>query len=200
VLSKRDQAPPDADAAPRFALAFRFADGTRTPVDAEATAYVPFRRGVALVDVEGQLVLVTPEGTRSVLAREAAAPPARGPSGELAYAVRYDASVELHVLLPDGRDRIVASGLGSAGLLAPQADGRLVFIGTRRGGGVAGLWLAESHAAGARCLTNCEIETGAPLDSRFVPLPADASSIRATTERISWRNADGAVRSVVGAP
>ena len=164
----------------------------------EAQAYVPFRGGVALVDVRGQLVLVTPEEARSVLARASGAVPALGPRGELAYVARYDdQSVEVHTLGIDGRDRVVARGLGSAGLLAPQPDGRVVFVATPARGGVAGVWIAAEGGGEARCLTNCGLQTGsAALDSRFIPLPGDAASIALAAERVSWHASDGTIRSV----
>jgi hypothetical protein len=200
VVAVNDDTPAGGDGPPRLTLAFRFADGSRRPIAGEATAYVPFRRGVALVDLQRQLVLVTADGARSVLAREAGAPPARGPSGELAYVARHDLAVEVHVLEEDGRDRIVARGLGSAGVLAPQRDGRLFFVATPSGGGVAGLWLAGGEHEDARCLTNCELATGAPLSERFMPLPRDAQSIHASASVVEWDAADGTRRSVALAP
>jgi hypothetical protein len=200
VVAVHDDAPAGGDGAPRLTLAFLYRDGTRIPIEGEATSYVPFRRGVALVDTEHRLVLSTPEGARSVLALDAGAPPARGPRGELVYVARHDLEVEVHVLDEDGRDRVVARELGSAGMLAPQADGRLFFIATPRGGGVAGLWLTERGQSAARCLTNCELETGAPLDDRFVPLPEDAHAISASTDRVEWNASDGTRRSVALLP
>jgi hypothetical protein len=199
VVAVREVAPRGGDGAPRLTLAFRFADGTRTAIG-QATAYAPFRQGVALVDVQGRLVLVAPDGARSVLALVSGAPPARGPRGELAYVARHGLAAEVHVLDGDGRDRIVARGLGSAGVLAPQPDGRLFFVATRRGGGIAGLWLADDASGSARCLTNCALTTGAPLDDRFVPLPRDASSIHASEGRVEWDATDGTRRSVVLVP
>ena len=76
-----DAAPPGSDAAPRYALAFVRSDGTGVPIAERALSYAPFRDGVALVDVKKRLWLITPEGARSVLAREAGAPPATGPLG-----------------------------------------------------------------------------------------------------------------------
>lgn len=198
LLSQRVRAPTGGDGPALSTLAFRFADGRRVPIDGEAQAYVPFRRGVALVDVRGQLVLVTPEGARSVLARASGAVPALGPRGELAYVARYDdQSIEVHTLGIDGRDRVVARGLGSAGLLAPQSDGRVVFVATPARGGVAGVWIAAEGGGEARCLTNCGLQTGsAALDSRFIPLPGDAASIALAAERVSWHASDGTIRSV----
>ncbi|MFZ5889431.1 MAG: hypothetical protein ACOY0T_00030 [Myxococcota bacterium] len=197
VLSKTDDVPLGGDGAPRLTLGFRFADGTRAVIGGEAKAYVPFRRGVALVDVEGQLVLVTPEGARSVLARDCPAPPARGASGELVYAARHSGFVEVHTLFADGRDRVVATELGSVGLLAPQRDGRLIFVGTRRGGGVVGVWLAGADGAPTRCLTNCDVRGGTgALGSEFVPLPREAHSIALVGESVSWLAADGTFRSL----
>jgi hypothetical protein len=193
VLGVRDDTPAGGDGQPRMSLAFRYADGRRVPIEGEATAYAPFRDGVALVDTQKQLVLVARDGARSVLARVAGAPPVRAPGGELVYVARHDLVAEVHVLDAGGRDRVVASGLADAGVLAPQPDGRLFFVAARNGG-VAGVWLAERGAA--RCLTNCELETGTPWGDKFVPLPTGADAIRASAGRVEWDASDGSRRSV----
>jgi hypothetical protein len=171
-------------------LAFRYADGSRRPIDGQALAYVPFRDGVALVDEARQLVLVDPAGARRVLARESGAPPARGAKGELVYVARDDLGSDLHVLDVAGRDRVLARGLVSAGLLAPQPDGRVLFVGAGNAG-VAGVWLAATDAA-VRCLTNCELTTGAQHGLRgFVPLPSTAEGLRIRGEAAVWADAEG---------
>lgn len=192
VVGVEDDTPPGGDGAPRLRLAFRFADGARVPIAGEAVAYAAFRDGVALVDVERQLVLVSPDGSRRVLARASGAPPVRGPHGELVYVARHGLVAEVHVLEAHGGDRIVASELSNAGVLAPQADRRLFFVAARRGG-VAGMWIAERGTA--RCLSNCELKTGTPWGGRFLPLPRDAASIRVTAGRVEWDASDGTQRS-----
>jgi len=193
VLSVQDDTPAGGDGAPRMTLAFELADGTRVAIPEQATAYAAFRDGVALVDRERRLLLATADGARRVLAREAGAPPARGPAGELAYVARYGLVAEVHLLGIDGRDHIVASGLADAGALAPQRDGSLLFVGARAGG-VAGLWRASVQAP-ARCLTNCALETGSAWGDRFVPLPRDAASLRLYANRVEWTASDGTQRS-----
>jgi hypothetical protein len=192
VVGVEDDTPPGGDGVPRLRLAFRFADGARVPIAGEAVAYAAFRDGVALVDVERQLVLVSSDGSRRVLARASGAPPVRGPQGELVYVARHGLIAEVHVLDARGGDRIVASELSNAGVLAPQADGRLFFVAARRGG-VAGVWVAEHGTA--RCLSNCELTTGTPWAGRFLPLPRDAGSIRASADRVEWDASDGTQRS-----
>jgi hypothetical protein len=197
VLSVKDDTPRGGDGAPRSSLAFRFADGTRTPITEEAIAYVPFRDGVALVDVQRRLLLISAQGDRRVLARASGAPPALGPRGELVYVARHDLVAEVHVLEATGRDRIVASGLASAGVLAPQPDGRLCFVGNRSGG-VAGVYVVENDRA--RCLTNCELKTGEPWGDGYVPLPEDASSLVIRDDVLHWNATGGGRRSVALAP
>jgi hypothetical protein len=190
VLETDANAPPGSDGAPHMRLAFRYADGSRRPIDGRALAYVPFRDGVALVDERRQLVLVSPGGARRVLARESGAPPALGPAGELVYVARYDVSSELHVLDVAGRDRVIARGLASAGLLAPQPDGRVLFVGAQNGG-VAGVWLGDADAP-VRCLTNCAFTTGASDGwPGFVALPSTAEGLRIRGDAVVWRDADG---------
>lgn len=190
VLATNANAPPGSDAVPHMRLAFRYADGSRRPIDGQALAYVPFRDGVALVDERRQLVLVAPGGARRVLARESGAPPALGTAGELVYVARYDLSSDLHVLDVAGRDRVLARGLASAGLLAPQPDGRVLLVGAQNGG-VAGVWLAAIDAP-VRCLTNCAFTTGAQDGwPGFVPLPSTAEGLRIRGELATWQDSDG---------
>jgi hypothetical protein len=190
LLATDATAAPGSDEVPRMRLAFRLADGSRRPIDGQALAYVPFRDGVALVDEHRQLVLVDPAGARRVLARESGAPPARGAKGELVYVARYDLGADLHVLDAAGRDRVLARGLVSAGLLAPQSDGRVLFVGAGNGG-VAGVWLAAADVP-VRCLTNCELTTGGqPGLPGFVPLPSTAEGLRIRGDAAVWQDADG---------
>jgi hypothetical protein len=137
-------------------------------------------------------VLVSPRGARRVLATTAVAPPVRGPAGELLYVARYGLSAELHVLRVDGQDRVIASGFASAGVLAPQVDGRVLFVAARSGG-VAGLWIAD--AGGARCLTNCELGR-APWGDAFVPLPGDRHAIRVEQDSVRWQAFDGSLHEL----
>jgi hypothetical protein len=182
VLAVEDDTPPGGDGAPRMTLAFELTDGTRVPIEAEATAYARYRQGVALVDRQRRLVLVTPDGAQRVLARQSGAPPVRGPSGALVYVARYDLVAEVHVLGVDGRDRIVATGLAAAGTLTPQRDGSLVFVGARAGG-VAGVWRASQDGRPAQCLTNCELRTGVDWGDGFVPLPRDEAELLRQAEQ-----------------
>lgn len=173
VIAEEQVTPAGGDGAPRLSLVFQMPDGSRRRIAEKALAFAPFRDGVALVAADQQLVLLSPDGSRSVLARRSGAPPKRGLRGELWYVARYDQGSEVHVLEASGRDRVIAGGLSSAGLLAPQADGGLLMVAADRRG-VAGLWYAD--ASGARCLTNCALVAGEPWGERFVPLPVDASA------------------------
>jgi hypothetical protein len=194
VVGRRNDVPTGADGAPKLTLAFRSANGKRIPIEGEVTSFAPFRDGVAVVDLQNRLLLITPDGTRRVLARSSGAPPVRGPRGELAYVSCYDVAAEVHLLQEAGTDRIVATGLASAGLLTPQPDGRLVFIGARNGG-IAGVWVAGDES-GARCLTNCDLQTGTPLGDSFIPLPESSQAIQVSGTRVQWRASDGTTRSV----
>jgi hypothetical protein len=188
VNRQADEVPGGTDTPPRFALALRAADGTRTPLESRALAHVTFNGGLALVDSERRLVVVAADGARRVLAEEAGAPPARGPRGELVYVAQKDSGAEVRILETGGADRVIATGLASAGLLAPQPDGRTFFVGARNGG-VAGLW--RIGAEGSRCLTNCDLETGQPWGDRFVPPPGEVAAIKVVGTRVEWDAHDG---------
>jgi len=182
VIAQSDDGPPGSDAAPRFQLAFRSSSsGEERAIEGEALAYAPFRSGVALIEANAQrpLVLVTPDGARSVLARHAGAPPVRGADGTLYYVARYGREVEVHALQVEGQDRVLAQGLGEAGLLAPRADGSLVFVGARNGG-VAGIWHATANAV--RCLTNCTLEAGRPWPNHEL-VPGTREALLSAFER-----------------
>jgi hypothetical protein len=190
VESKRehDEVPGGSDTPPRFTLALRAADGTRVPLESRALAHVTFGGGIALVDSERRLITISADGARRVLADEAGAPPARGSRGELLYVAQKDSGAELHVLETGGADRVIASGLASAGLLAPQADGTIFFVGAKNGG-VAGLFSIKGGET--RCLTNCDLKTGQPWGDRFVPPPGDTAAIELKGERVEWDAFDG---------
>lgn len=168
ALQATGDAPPASDAAPRWRVAFAMPDGSLREVDREATAFVPrWRDGAALVDPEGRLYEVRPDGDRRMLARGAVGPLAVSSDGALlAYAVVRGAFGDLYV--HDGaQPRRVAEGLASAGVVRVD-EGGVLFVGGRPGG-VAGEWLAPLDGSGARCLTNCELETGTDWTARFEP-------------------------------
>jgi hypothetical protein len=104
------------------------------------------------------------------------------------YVAQKDAGAEVHVLDADGADRVLTTGLASAGLLAPQPDGTIFFVGARNGG-VAGLW--SISAGKTRCLTNCDLRTGQPWGDRFVPPPGDTAAISVAGQRVEWDAYDG---------
>jgi hypothetical protein len=176
------------DAPPRFALTVRAGDGSRLAQEQRALAHASSAAGVAVIDARRRLVLIAADGTRRVLAEEAGAPPARGARGELFYVRVQDFSADVRVLEPDGAERVIASGLASAGLLAPQTDGSVLFVGARNGG-VAGLW--RSSGGAAQCLTNCDLSTGQPWGDRYVPPPGDVEGLRVAGERVEWQGFDG---------
>jgi hypothetical protein len=188
VNRQLDEVPGGTDTRPRFALALRAADGTRVPLESRALAHVTFSGGLALVDSQRRLVVVATDGARRVLAEEAGAPPARGARGELLYVAQKDTGAEVHALEAAGADRVIASGLFSAGLLAPQPDGTILFVGARNGG-VAGLWSISGDTTS--CLTNCDLKTGEPWGDSFVPPPGDVAAIKVLGTRVEWDAFDG---------
>ncbi len=161
------------DARPRLEVAFRSADGALAPVDVEASSLVPrWRDGAALIDPEGRLYQVWPDGRRRMLAPRATALATDG--ARLAYAVARDVGVELRV--HDGEtSRAIAEGLSSAAMLRVDGD-RVLFVGARPGG-VAGVWVADPN--GARCVTNCALRAGQPWGDRFVPPPSHPDALEA---------------------
>jgi hypothetical protein len=176
------------DAPPRYSLALRAANGASLPLESRVLAHVAFDGGVALIDSERRLIAVSGDGARRVLAEEAGAPPARGSRGELIYVAVKDFDAEVRVLERGGADRVIGSGLASAGMLAPRADGTVFFVGAKHGG-VAGLWRIDDGTT--RCLTNCDLETGTAWGDRFVPPPGDAAAIEVVGERVEWHAHDG---------
>ena len=193
VVSSRDPVPEGGDGSPLHTLAFERPDGERRSIGGEARAFVPFRDGVALVDAQGALQLVSIDGSRRTLARVSGAPPAVGPQGQLYYVAAREAQAELHVLSREGQDRVLATGIANAGVLSPQSDGRLFFVAARRGG-VAGLWMVPPSGR-ARCLTNCSLGRG-PWGDAFIPLPTDGAAIVGERDSGSYQAADGSRRTV----
>jgi hypothetical protein len=165
-----NETPPGSDAVPMYSLAFEYPDGSRVPIAEPASAYAPFRDGVALIDGKRRLLLISPDGSTRPLASSTATSPAPGPSGELYYVALYGEVAELHRLTVAGNDRVIARETKSVGLIAPQADDSVLFVGAKNGG-VAGIWRVGKDAGSASCVTNCELRTGQPWGDAFVPPP-----------------------------
>lgn len=169
-------APPQSDAVPMWSLAFEYSNGSRIPIAERASAYTPFRDGVALIDSQRRLLLISPDGSRRTLSSTTATTPVLGPSGELYYVSRYGALAELHRLSIAGHDEVIARELSSIALLAPQPDGSVLLAGASNGG-FAGIWRVAVGARAASCATNCELRTGQPWQGRFVPPPGTAAEL-----------------------
>lgn len=171
-------APPQSDAPPRWRLAFRYPSGRSVPIAERAIAYTPFRDGVALIDLQRRLLLISPDGSQRTLASSSSTSPKLGPSGELYYVARYGTVAELHRLSEAGRDQVIARELSSIGLIAPGADHAVLLVGARNGG-VAGMWRVDEGATAARCLTNCELQTGRAWKGGFQPPPGTVAELEA---------------------
>jgi len=169
-------APPQSDAVPMWSLAFEYSNGSRIPIAERASAYTPFRDGVALIDSQRRLLLISPDGSRRTLSSTTATTPVLGPSGELYYVARYGAVAELHRLSVAGHDEVIARELSSIALLAPQGDGSVLLAGAANGG-FAGIWRVAAGANAASCVSNCELRTGQPWQGRFVPPPGTAAEL-----------------------
>jgi hypothetical protein len=191
VVAEPDHAPAGGnDAPPRYSVLLHGSNGARLSVESRVLAHVAYGGGIALIDPERRLIAVSGDGVRRVLAEEAGAPPARGSSGELLYVAQRNLNAEVHALEPGGTDRVIATGLAGAGMLAPQADGTIFFVGARNGG-VAGAGLWRISGDSSRCLTNCDLETGKPWGDLFVPPPGEAAAIEVVGERVEWDAHDG---------
>lgn len=193
VVSTDDQALPGSDAVPRMRVAFRSDDGSLSPVDREAIAFVPrWRQGAALIDPVGRLYEVTPDGARRMLAREAIGPMAVSDDGErLAFVTTHGFLGALHV--HDGaRDIVWVDGLAGAGALRFDGDG-VLFVGGPPGS-IAGLHRATPDALA--CLSNCALRTGTDWRAAFVPPPVNADAIDPRVDRIHWTDADGVPHEV----
>jgi len=176
------------DAAPRVRVALEKSDGTRVELPAEYLDAREFRRGAVALTPERELLVVHPDGSRSLLAREAEGPPAVASDGSLVYSARSGDVVEIHWLTPEGKDERLASFRGSATRLLPLDDRTIVFVGASVGG-VVGLWLASRE--GAHCVTNCALRAGRTWGDAFTALPTDLSRVRLSGSRIEWQAADG---------
>ncbi|MGE0784560.1 MAG: hypothetical protein AB7S26_02655 [Sandaracinaceae bacterium] len=179
------EGPPGSDGMPRVRVAW----GDGAPLDREAIAFVPrWGAGAALVDPERRLYEVRPDGARRMIARDATGALAVD-DAELAYVVERGGFAALHVTEAD-RDDAIAEGFASIGALRFLGPGELAFVGARPGG-VAGIWHVIAGST-PRCVSNCALRTGAPLDG-LVPLPLDASSIVRTGDALEWTASDGAI-------
>lgn len=164
--------PAGLDQPPSFAVAFEGG----AALDRRATRFVPrWRDGAALIDPEGRLYQVWPDGRRRMLAAGVTALAASDDAARLAYAVRTDGSLRLH----DGEaERTLAEGMASIGALTFDGEA-VVFVGARPAGaargGVAGVWSADD--GGARCHTNCDLRVGAGWGDRFVPPPTEPAAL-----------------------
>jgi len=165
---------PSGDSVPLARVAFVMPHGGRQDVDAMAIGFVPrWRQGAALVDSRRRLYEITAAGQRRMLTTGATGEMATSSDGSLlAYVVAVDVLGELRI--HDGiSERVIASGLASAGVLRFTTDSaQVLFVGARPGG-VIGVWVASVvPGLGTRCLTNCSLVTGEPWQDRFVPPPS----------------------------
>jgi hypothetical protein len=192
VAEPAGEAPLDGPALVRLRLV---APGAARQLEGTFVGGVAFDDAAAVLTTERRLVRFDLEGEPAPLAEDVAFVPVVSLDGaHLAYATLEAGA--LHVLDALG-DRTVAADLGSIGALAFSPDGaRVAFVGARRGG-IAGVWLADARGLGpARCLTNCALETGGPLDGR-VPLPAQPIAFDGSA--LTWMDdAGGAHRVEVG--
>jgi len=176
------------DDPPRVTLVRQHPDGTRSEMPGEYVDAVEFRDGQAAVTRHRELFLVRANGARSVLARRLDGLPTRASDGSLVYAARFGDVVELHRLTVDGELQRLASFRGSATRLAPQTDGRVVFVGSESGG-VSGVWIAD--ARGARCLTNCDLRVGKPWGSSYRPPPGEVETVSLVGDHVEWLTPGG---------
>jgi hypothetical protein len=171
------------DQTPRRRLAFRGARGGLEPVSLEAIAFVPrFGRGAALIDSERRLYEVWRGGQRRMLADHAVGELAVSDGGELlAYVIVRDLFGALKVHDGD-RERTIASGLASIGVLRVMDD-EVAFVGAAPGG-IAGVWSAPLDGSGARCHTNCDLRTGTDWRPRFVAPPSAPDALEAVLHEV----------------
>lgn len=175
------------DAPERVQLAFRRGDIIGAPLDRLAIGWVPrWADGAAIVDPEGRLYEVSPDGDRRMLANGAVGPLSADGS-RLAFTTESGFLTDLHV--HDGQaSRVWASGLAAAGVLHLEGE-RLFFVGGPPGA-VVGLW--EARADGPpRCWSNCELRTGADFRDAFVPPPGRPEDITAIASGVRWVDLHG---------
>lgn len=193
VAEAAGEAPLDGPAPVRLRLV---APGAARQLEGTFVGGVAFDDAAAVLTAERRLLRIELAGEPEPIAEDVAFVPVVSLDGaHLAYATLEAGA--LHVLDALG-DRTVAEGLGSIGALAFSPDGaRVAFVGARRGG-IAGVWLADARGRdAARCLTNCTLETGEPLDGR-VPLPAQP--IRFEGGALRWVDDLGGAHQVEAGP
>jgi len=186
--------PTGPDAAPRVRLARRESDGSLVELPEEFLDALEFRRGAVVVTLQRALLLVHPDGSSSLLAREADGLPARASDGSIAYPARFGDVVEVHWLTVGGENQRLTSFHGIATRVAPKQDRTVVFIGAVPGG-VVGVWVAD--ASGARCVTNCGLRTGQPWGDAYVSPPPDTSRVDFDGQRVRWQASTGTWESHV---
>jgi hypothetical protein len=130
--------------------------------------------GAALIDAQGRLYQVWPDGRRRMLAANVGAIASDGERLVFVVEDNLEAVIRLH----DGNQAVhVAGGLASAGMMRLDPE-HVVFVGAAPGG-VAGVWTAALDGSGAQCVTNCTLRTGEPWLDDFIPPPTDPAELEA---------------------
>lgn len=177
--------PPGSDAPPRTRVEL---GGVRR----DAIAQVQLGDAIAYVAPDRRLVLLAPDGERELAAEIGGSPVTDG--DVLVWAEPRGPGADLRVLHRGAHAPTTLAAL--PGPLAPLTiTGRHVVLVGAANGGVAGLWiLAVRDAAPPVCVTNCALRAGHPWGDAYVPPPGDGGSITIDGERITYVDAEGALR------
>jgi hypothetical protein len=170
-------------------------DGRRLVRD--AIAATPFSEGVAWVDGDRRLHLLSLDGHERTIAEAVGGRPIPDPKGErLAFAELREQEPGALLRLVEARQQ-VRTIAALPGAMAPLAwtERGIVLVGAGPGG-VAGVWLLGPGAPAPRCLTNCALRVGESWGSSYLPPPADGESIRVDGELLRYRAADGSEHAV----
>lgn len=193
--------PPGGDGPDVVRLALETDEGRR-PIGGEALGGAPFLDGALVLRPDRTLELVRSVTRRSVLDREVLFTPVVSSDGEhAAWAAEHGLEQVLVVIGREGERSEAAQGLISIGavVLDPSTHGpsrRVAFVGARNGG-IAGLWVSHVDGHGLRCLTNCTLRAGQPLQAgtgpdAWQPLPSeplrfDGDTLVVETEGVTQR-------------
>jgi hypothetical protein len=194
VAREAAEPPSGSDAPPISTLRLKQADGKSKLLDKQAVSYATFGERVAYVDLARRLFVQGPDGARLAIAESVSARPAWSASGDLLYVVQGKHGAEIRARSTSGSERVLVDTVANAGVLAPQVDGSLFFVGAKSGG-VAGLWRVTRSQA-VQCLTNCELRTGTPWGEAFLLAPGEASQIQVSDGKVTWKAPSGELVSV----
>lgn len=195
VVTELTAPPLGGDGPTTFELALQDERG-ETRISGAALAGVAFQDGALVLRADGILEMVRGATGEQVDQGVIVAPVVSRDGMHAAWVSgRPLDEAALIVVDTSGMRLEAATGLVSMGAIAfedVQSHRRIAFVGAVNGG-IAGVWVTSVDGSmRTRCLTNCQLRTGADL-SEMTPLPE--SPLAFVQDEIRWR-AEGQTESV----